>query len=152
MEVLLRGALQLNGWRSADIHQAMLTSFGLSADSFSTSTQVDEPPTFSCAGRLQSAGTPTTSQHGFVDPPDELRQPARFSEPRFQTWESLLINKTKKPFMRFFFRNRWGDGFADPDETSKAQRSTPNNLRTRSPPKRIPGAKKPSFITELVSL
>jgi hypothetical protein len=31
MEVLLHGGTQLNGWRSADIHQAILTSFGLSA-------------------------------------------------------------------------------------------------------------------------
>jgi hypothetical protein len=34
MEVLLRGGTQLNGWRSADIHQAILTSFGLTADSY----------------------------------------------------------------------------------------------------------------------
>ena len=31
MEVLLHGGTQLNGWRSADIHQAILTTFGLSA-------------------------------------------------------------------------------------------------------------------------
>ena len=30
-EVLLHGGTQLNGWRSADIHQASLTTFGLSA-------------------------------------------------------------------------------------------------------------------------
>jgi hypothetical protein len=34
MEVLLRGGTQLNGWRSADIHQAVLTSFGLTADGY----------------------------------------------------------------------------------------------------------------------
>ena len=39
MEVLLHGGTQLNGWRSADIHQAILTSFGLSADSY-TLTQL----------------------------------------------------------------------------------------------------------------
>jgi hypothetical protein len=35
MEVLLRGGTQLNGWRSADIHQAVLTTFGLSATDYS---------------------------------------------------------------------------------------------------------------------
>ena len=39
MEVLLHGGIQLNGWRSADIHQAILTSFGLSADRY-TLTQL----------------------------------------------------------------------------------------------------------------
>ena len=39
MEVLLRGGTQLNGWRSADIHQAILTTFGLSASSY-TLTQL----------------------------------------------------------------------------------------------------------------
>jgi len=34
MEVLLHGGTQLNGWRSIDIHQAILTSFGLSAASY----------------------------------------------------------------------------------------------------------------------
>ncbi|PYT33124.1 MAG: hypothetical protein DMG58_08415 [Acidobacteria bacterium] len=32
MEVLRHGGTQLNGWRSDNIHQAILTSFGLSAD------------------------------------------------------------------------------------------------------------------------
>lgn len=35
MEVLLHGGTQLNGWRSADIHQAILTTFGLSAGAYS---------------------------------------------------------------------------------------------------------------------
>jgi hypothetical protein len=35
MEVLLHGGTQLNGWRSADIHQAILTTFGLSAAGYS---------------------------------------------------------------------------------------------------------------------
>jgi hypothetical protein len=39
MEVLLHGGTQLNGWRSADIHQAILASFGLSADHY-TLTQL----------------------------------------------------------------------------------------------------------------
>ncbi len=39
MEVLLHGGTQLNGWRSTDIHQAILTTFGLSANSF-TLTQL----------------------------------------------------------------------------------------------------------------
>jgi hypothetical protein len=39
MEVLLHGGTQLNGWRSADIHQAILASFGLSADRY-TLTQL----------------------------------------------------------------------------------------------------------------
>jgi hypothetical protein len=39
MEVLLHGGTQLNGWRSADIHQAILTSFGLSAERY-TLTQL----------------------------------------------------------------------------------------------------------------
>ena len=39
MEVLLHGGSQLNGWRSADIHQAILTTFGLSADAY-TLTQL----------------------------------------------------------------------------------------------------------------
>ena len=39
MEVLIHGGTQLNGWRSADIHQAILTSFGLSADKY-TLTQL----------------------------------------------------------------------------------------------------------------
>ncbi len=39
MEVLLHGGTQLNGWRSANIHQAILTSFGLPADRY-TLTQL----------------------------------------------------------------------------------------------------------------
>jgi hypothetical protein len=39
MEVLLHGATQLNGWRSAEIHQAILTTFGLSASAY-TLTQL----------------------------------------------------------------------------------------------------------------
>jgi len=39
MEVLLHGGTQLNGWRSTDIHQAILTSFGLSPDRY-TLTQL----------------------------------------------------------------------------------------------------------------
>ena len=39
MEVLLHGGTQLNGWRSADIHQAILTTFGLSASTY-TLTQL----------------------------------------------------------------------------------------------------------------
>ncbi len=39
MEVLLHGGSQLHGWQSADIHQAALTTFGLSADAY-TITQL----------------------------------------------------------------------------------------------------------------
>jgi hypothetical protein len=39
MEVLLHGGTQLNGWRSADIHQAILTAFGVSATAY-TLTQL----------------------------------------------------------------------------------------------------------------
>jgi hypothetical protein len=39
MEVLLHGGAQLDGWRSADIHQAILTTFGLSATAY-TLTQL----------------------------------------------------------------------------------------------------------------
>jgi hypothetical protein len=39
MEVLLHGGTQLNGWRSAGIHQAILTAFGLSATAY-TLTQL----------------------------------------------------------------------------------------------------------------
>jgi len=39
MEVLLHGGTQLNGWRSTDIHQTILASFGLSADRY-TITQL----------------------------------------------------------------------------------------------------------------
>src|SRR5882762_8703529 len=39
MEVLLHGGTQLNGWRSADIHQAILATFGLSAATY-TLTQL----------------------------------------------------------------------------------------------------------------
>ena len=39
MEVLLHGGAQLNGWRSADIHQAVLTTFGLSPTAY-TLTQL----------------------------------------------------------------------------------------------------------------
>ena len=39
MEVLLHGGTQLNGWRSADIHQAILTTFGLAANTY-TLTQL----------------------------------------------------------------------------------------------------------------
>ena len=39
MEVLLRGGPQLNGWRSADIHQTILSTFGLSAKAY-TLTQL----------------------------------------------------------------------------------------------------------------
>jgi len=35
MEVLLHAGTQLNGWRSSDIHQAVLTAFGMSADNYS---------------------------------------------------------------------------------------------------------------------
>jgi len=34
MEVLLHGGTQLNGWRTVDIHQAILASFGLAADRY----------------------------------------------------------------------------------------------------------------------
>jgi hypothetical protein len=39
MEVLLHGGTQLNGWRSAEIHQSILSSFGLSSDRY-TLTQL----------------------------------------------------------------------------------------------------------------
>jgi hypothetical protein len=39
MEVLLHGGTQLNGWRCADIHRTILTSFALSPDRF-TLTQL----------------------------------------------------------------------------------------------------------------
>ncbi len=39
MEVMLHGGTQLNGWRSADIHQAILTTFGLAANAY-TLTQL----------------------------------------------------------------------------------------------------------------
>jgi len=39
MEVLLHAGTQLSGWRSADIHRAILTSFGLSPESY-TLTQL----------------------------------------------------------------------------------------------------------------
>ena len=39
MEVLLHGGTQLNGWRSSDIHQTILTRFGLPADRY-TLTQL----------------------------------------------------------------------------------------------------------------
>ena len=39
MEVLLHGGTPLNGWRSADIHPAILTTFGLSAGTY-TLTQL----------------------------------------------------------------------------------------------------------------
>jgi hypothetical protein len=39
MEVLLHGGTQLNGWRSPDIHQAILPTFGLSASTY-TLTQL----------------------------------------------------------------------------------------------------------------
>jgi hypothetical protein len=35
MEVLLHGGTQLNGWRSADIHQAILVRFGIPPESYS---------------------------------------------------------------------------------------------------------------------
>ena len=39
MEVLLHAGTQLNGWRSASIHHAILTTFGLSAETY-TLTQL----------------------------------------------------------------------------------------------------------------
>ena len=39
MEVLLHGGTQLDGWRSADIHPAVLTTFGLSPATY-TLTQL----------------------------------------------------------------------------------------------------------------
>jgi len=39
MEVLLHGGTQLNGWRSADIHRAALTTFGLPVSTY-TLTQI----------------------------------------------------------------------------------------------------------------
>src|SRR5439155_25443476 len=39
MEVLLHGGTQLNRWRSTDIHQAILTTFGLSGGGY-TLTQL----------------------------------------------------------------------------------------------------------------
>src|SRR5205814_3922005 len=35
MEVLLHSGTQINGWRSADIHQAILIAFGLTASAYS---------------------------------------------------------------------------------------------------------------------
>lgn len=40
MEVLLHGGTQLNGWRSAEIHQAILTTFGLAATAYTLSHSV----------------------------------------------------------------------------------------------------------------
>jgi hypothetical protein len=34
MEVLLNAGIQLNGWRTAQIHQAILTAFALSPDTY----------------------------------------------------------------------------------------------------------------------
>jgi len=39
MEVFLHGGTQLNGWRSADIHQAILATFSLAASAY-TLTQL----------------------------------------------------------------------------------------------------------------
>src|SRR3982751_6493061 len=39
MEVLLNAGIQLNGWRTAQIHQAILATFGLSTDGY-TLTQL----------------------------------------------------------------------------------------------------------------
>jgi len=37
MEVLLHGGTQLNGWKSTDLHRAILISFGLTADTYTLS-------------------------------------------------------------------------------------------------------------------
>jgi hypothetical protein len=37
MEVLLHGGTQLNGWRSTDMHRAVLTTFGLTAERYTLS-------------------------------------------------------------------------------------------------------------------
>lgn len=43
MDVLLYGGTQLNGWRSAEIHQTILATFGLSAGAY-TLTQTPLRP------------------------------------------------------------------------------------------------------------
>ena len=56
MEVLLRGGTQLNGWKSADIHQAILTTFGLSAAAYTLTQLRYDLRKMKAHGRLERIG------------------------------------------------------------------------------------------------
>ncbi len=56
MEVLLHGGTQLNGWCSADIHPAILTTFGLSATSYTLTQLRYDMPKMKAHGLLERIG------------------------------------------------------------------------------------------------
>jgi hypothetical protein len=57
MEVLLHGGSQLNGWRCADIHQAILTSFALSSDRYTLTQLRYDLRKLKAHGLLERIGT-----------------------------------------------------------------------------------------------
>src|ERR1700694_4391158 len=57
MEVLLHGGTQLNGWRCADIHQAILNSFALSSDRYTLTQLRYDLRKLKAHGLLASIGT-----------------------------------------------------------------------------------------------
>jgi hypothetical protein len=57
MEVLLHGGTQLNGWRCADIHQAILTSFALSSDTYTLTQLRYDLRKMKAHGLLERVGT-----------------------------------------------------------------------------------------------
>jgi hypothetical protein len=57
MEVLLHGGTQLNGWRSADIHQTILTSFALSSDRYTLTQLRYDLRKMTAHGLLERIGT-----------------------------------------------------------------------------------------------
>lgn len=66
MEAPLHGGTQLNGWRTVDIHKAILAAFGLSANAY-TLTQLRyellkmKPPQPTKASKLPSSSSCFTS-------------------------------------------------------------------------------------------
>jgi hypothetical protein len=56
MEVLLHGGTQLNGWRSGDIHPAVLTTFGLAASTYTLTQLRYDLRTMKAHGLLERIG------------------------------------------------------------------------------------------------
>ena len=73
MEVLLHGGTQLNGWRSADVHQAILATFGLSATSYTLTQLRYDMRKMKAHGLLERIGRGYRSQ---------TRRPGRKTQPQ----------------------------------------------------------------------
>jgi len=61
MEVLLHGGTQLNGWRSADIHQAILATFVVSASTYTLTQLRYDLRKMKAHGLLERIGAPTAT-------------------------------------------------------------------------------------------